>query len=126
MPEYRYPHFERQLLIEDMSFSGGPRPGEDMPDFQLTTSDGRSLRKQDLLGRPALLTFGSISCPMTAAAGDILQKLHRELGDDVDFITLYAARPIRATAIPKRGPSRRRSATPATTSSGIRSRGPWP
>lgn len=60
--DYRYPHFRRVLLMEDLSFSGGPEPGEPVPDFELGQLDGSALRKNDLLGRlPLLLTFGSIT-----------------------------------------------------------------
>lgn len=46
-----------------------PRPGEQMPDFDLPTTDGDRLRKADFVGvRPLLLTFGSVTCPMTADA----------------------------------------------------------
>jgi hypothetical protein len=90
MLEYRYPHFRRALLVEDMSFHAGPKPGQPMPDFELATSDGRVIRKQDFVGgSPMLLTMGSITCPMTAASRDILKKLHREYADRVEFVTLY-------------------------------------
>ena len=60
--EYRYPHFRRQLLMEDRAFSGGPGPGRPMPDFDLPTTDGGRLRKADFVGqRPLLLIFGSIT-----------------------------------------------------------------
>ena len=57
--EYRYPHFKRELLGEDSSFTGGAAPGQPLPDFDLPTTDGRHLRKRDLLGKPLLLIFGS-------------------------------------------------------------------
>lgn len=38
--EYGYQHFKRELLLEDMAWRGGPRPGEAMPDFDLPTTDG--------------------------------------------------------------------------------------
>lgn len=90
MHEYLYPHFRRTLLMEDMAFRAGPRPGESMPNFDLPTIDGGRITKADFMGRgPLLLTFGSITCPMTAAARDVLKDLHRELGDRVAFVTLY-------------------------------------
>lgn len=60
--EYRYPHFKRELLMEDMSFSGGPVPGKPMPDFDLPTTDGGRVRKRDFVTqRPLLLTFASVT-----------------------------------------------------------------
>ena len=59
---YRYDHFTRVLFMEDMAFSGGPQPGQQMPDFDLPTTDGRRVRKADLTGRrPLLLTFASVT-----------------------------------------------------------------
>ncbi|MFP4600979.1 MAG: TlpA family protein disulfide reductase [Persicimonas sp.] len=102
MLEYRYPHFKRELLMEDMSFGGGPSPGEPMPDFELPTTDGDTIRKSDFVGdRPLLLTVGSITCPMTAASGKILHKLHREFGDQVAFVTLYVREAHPGDAIPQ-------------------------
>ncbi|HEV2124141.1 MAG TPA: hypothetical protein VGW38_15365 [Chloroflexota bacterium] len=60
--QYRYPHFKRELLVEDMSFRGGPRPGEPVPDFDLPTTSGGRVRREDFVGRqPLLMTFGSIT-----------------------------------------------------------------
>jgi hypothetical protein len=60
--EYRYPHFKRELLMEDMEFSAGPPPGHPMPDFDLPTTDGGRVRKDDFVGeRPLLLIFGSVT-----------------------------------------------------------------
>lgn len=57
--EYRYPHFKRELLREDSSFAAGAAPGQPLPDFDLPTTAGGRLRKQDVFGKPLLLIFGS-------------------------------------------------------------------
>ncbi|MCO5168753.1 MAG: hypothetical protein M9894_20630 [Planctomycetes bacterium] len=59
--EYSYPHFQRELLREDSSFTGGPTPGQPLPDFDLPTIDGGRLRRSDLAGRPFALLFGSFT-----------------------------------------------------------------
>lgn len=60
--EYRYAHFKRELIVEDTGFTGGVRPGDPMPDFDLTTTDGGSVCKADFVGRrPLLMVFGSIT-----------------------------------------------------------------
>jgi peroxiredoxin len=89
--EYRYPHFQRKMMMEDMlSFRGGPKPGEEFPDFQLTTLDGDSLTKKSLTGdRPVLITIGSVTCPMTASSSPALKKLYNQFRNQFDFITLY-------------------------------------
>ena len=67
--EYSYPHFNLDILIEDMSFHGGPYPGQQLPDFDLPTTDGAHIRKRDFVNRrPLLLTFASITCPMAMSA----------------------------------------------------------
>jgi hypothetical protein len=87
---YRYPHFHSRLVVEDMRFHAGPRPGEEMPDFDLPTLEGGLVAKADFVGRaPLLLTMGSVTCPMTAAADPALKRLHAEFGDRVEFMTLY-------------------------------------
>lgn len=59
--EYRYPHFRRELLMEDMGFSRGPRPGEPFPDFDLPTTDGGRVRSSEYRGQPLLVTFASVT-----------------------------------------------------------------
>lgn len=60
--DYRYPHFKRELLREDASFTDAGRPGSTMPDFDLPTVDGGRMRRADYLNRqPLLLAFGSIT-----------------------------------------------------------------
>lgn len=86
---YRHQHFTRELMKRDMDFPGGPRPGDDFSDFELTSLDGGMIRKQELRGRPVLLTFGSRTCPMTAAATPILKRLYDEFGRRVQFVTAY-------------------------------------
>ncbi len=86
----RYPHFHTRLLAEDMRFQAGPRPGEDMPDFDLPTVDGGRVTRSDFVSRtPLLLTMGSVTCPMTAAADPALKRLHAGFRDRVAFMTLY-------------------------------------
>jgi Iodothyronine deiodinase len=88
--EYRYDHFTRRRLEEDRAFQAGREPGWQMPDFELPTVSGGRLRRSDFIGRrPVLLTFGSLTDPMTASAAPVLKRLHRERGEDVAFVTVY-------------------------------------
>lgn len=87
--DYRYPHFKRHHLVDGLAFDGPP-PGRPMPDFDLPTTDGARIRTGDFVGRrPLLLTFGSITCPMTASADSDLKRLHAAFGERVAFATLY-------------------------------------
>ncbi|MEV8310854.1 hypothetical protein AB0P36_26750 [Streptomyces flavidovirens] len=93
---YRYPHFHTRLVIEDMRFHAGPQPGEEMPDFDLSTVDGGRVTKSDFVGRgPLLLTMGSVTCPMTAAADPALKRLHAQFGDRVAFLSCPEFRRVR-------------------------------
>lgn len=89
--DYRYPRFDRHHVLSDLrGFTGGPTPGEDMPDFDLPTLDGTRLRRTDFVGkRPLVLVTGSYTCPMTHSAGPLLDELHAEFGRDVSFAMLY-------------------------------------
>ncbi len=87
---YRYPHFKRGILFEDLVFRGGPAPGQQMPDFDLPTTDGGRIRKGDFVGRrPLLLTLASITCPMALSGVPGLRQLYARYGDRVEIVTLY-------------------------------------
>lgn len=62
MTAYRYDHFHPKLLLEDAAFSGGPKPGERFPNFDLPATDGRRYTLKDLVAeKPLLLTFASVT-----------------------------------------------------------------
>jgi hypothetical protein len=87
---YAYRHFTREVLLADLSFSGGTRPGDPVPDFDLPAAGGGRIRKSDFVGRrPLLIECASITCPMAATAVPVLKRLHAEFGDRVAFMTLY-------------------------------------
>jgi hypothetical protein len=89
MDEYRFSHFDREVAVGDVAFHGGPAPGDTLPDFDLATTSGGRLRRADLEGRPTLVTFASVTCPMTASAAPILKKLYEEFSGRVAFVTVY-------------------------------------
>lgn len=88
---YRYDRFTTKLLLNDLKFSSAaPSAGSAMPDFDLETLDGGRVRRDDFAGeRPVLLILGSLTCPMTASSAPSLERLHREYGDRVEFVTVY-------------------------------------
>jgi len=87
---YRFDHFRRQQLTDDLQLGAGKEPGWQVPDFDLPTITGGRVRKSDFQGRrPVFFTFGSLTDPMTASADAVLKPLHQEFGDQVDFITVY-------------------------------------
>lgn len=87
---YNYESFHRSTLKEELQFRSGPEPGQSAPDFDLETTEGRRFRLSECRNRmPVLLEFGSISCPMAAAAIDELKRLHAFFGERVQFVTVY-------------------------------------
>jgi Iodothyronine deiodinase len=88
--DYRFDHFIRQQLTDDLAFGAGKEPGRPLPDFDLPTVTGGRVRRADFVGRrPVLFTFGCLTDPMTASSDPVLKRLHRDFGDSVAFITVY-------------------------------------
>ncbi len=89
--EYRYQHFTTGLLFKDLRFrKGAAEPGDSIPAFKLTTTNGDNLKNHDVFGdKPVLLIFGSMTCPMTASSAPSVQVLYDEFGERIKFITLY-------------------------------------
>lgn len=87
--EYRHDHFRARDLVRDLTFSGGPRPGEFFPDFDLPSGQLERVRKADYLGRPLLVTFASITDPMSRAAVPVLARLYDRHRTEVAFLTVY-------------------------------------
>jgi hypothetical protein len=72
------------------AFRAGPRVGDPMPSFDLPTTDGGRIRKDDFVGfRPLVLAMGSATSPMTAAAAPMLRRLYDEIGDRVELAFVY-------------------------------------
>ena len=88
--EYRYEHVTMGLLMGDFRFRKNTlTAGDPFPQFELPTTDGQRIRKDDYVGkRPLLVVFGSKSCPLTVSSIEPLKKLHNEFGHDIEFVTV--------------------------------------
>ena len=90
---YNYETFRRNLLIKDMvvtKFLGAPKPGQKAPDFEGRTIDGDQVRLSDYRGESnVVLTFGSATCPFTAASLRGLNDLYEDFADEVEFLFVY-------------------------------------
>ncbi len=91
---YNHQNFTRELLLADLAKlkqDGGPKPGEGAPQFEARTLEGDKVRLRDFEGeKDVVLTFGSATCPFTAASIRGLNKLHEEFeGKDVEFFFIY-------------------------------------
>jgi len=102
---YRFDHLALPLVLHDMYFSkGDPGPGDRVPDFDLPTLGGGRFRSADLgESGPALLIFGSYTCPVTDNAAPGLKELHARFGDRVRFVMVDVreAHPGKAMPQPK-------------------------
>ncbi len=85
---YRFAHLALPTVLRDMYFSrADPGPGDRVPDFDLPTLGGGRFRSTDLGETgPALLIFGSYTCPVTDSAAPGLKELHARFGDRVRFV----------------------------------------
>ena len=91
--QYNYESFSRDRLLKDLTvskFGGAPEPGDRAPDFEAQTLEGDKVRLKNFRGeKNVVLTFGSATCPQTAASLPGLNQLYRERTDDVEFLFVY-------------------------------------
>ena len=88
---YRFDHPTIATVISDMRIpKTDPGPGDQAPTFDLPTTDGGKVSSDDLAqdGRPVLLVFGSLTCPVTESAGEGLRELHARYGDRIRFVVV--------------------------------------
>ncbi len=100
---YRFEHLALPLVLKDMYFSKDePGPGDRVPDFDLPTLDGGRFRSTDLGETgPALLIFGSYTCPVTEGAAPGLKELHGRFGDRVRFVMVDVREAHPGKAVPQ-------------------------
>ena len=85
---YRFEHLGLGIVMKDMYFTkDDPGPGDQVPDFDLPTLSGGRFRSTDLSKTgPALLIFGSYTCPVTENAAPGLKELYGRFGDRIRFV----------------------------------------
>jgi len=85
---YRFQRLTPPLVLRDMHFSKrDPGSGDRVPDFDLPIVGGGRFRSSGLGDNgPALLVFGSATCPVTDSAAPGLNELHLRFGDRVRFV----------------------------------------
>ena len=102
---YRFDHLSLLDVMKDMYYSkDDPGPGDRILDFDLPTLGGGRFRSTDLAETgPALLIFGSSTCPVTDNAAPGLNELHARFGDRVRFVMVNVreAHPGKAVPQPK-------------------------
>jgi thiol-disulfide isomerase/thioredoxin len=84
---YAYDTFTTDLIVGDLAFRRtDPGPGDPVPAFDLEVLGGGRVTNATLGERPALIVFGSMTCPVTESSGPVLNELHRRFGDRVRFL----------------------------------------
>jgi AhpC/TSA family len=85
---YRFEHLTLQMVLRDLRFTkDDPGPGDRVPEFDLLTLGGGRFRSSDLADTgPALLIFGSSTCPVTDNAAPGLEEHYFRFGDRVRFV----------------------------------------
>ncbi len=100
---YRFEHLALPTVLRDMYFNrDDPGPGDRVPDFDLLTMDGSRFRSNDLGETgPALLIFGSYTCPVTENSAPGLNELHARFGDLVRFVMVDVREAHPGKAVPQ-------------------------
>jgi peroxiredoxin len=90
---YNYDRFRREMLQNDVADRWGraPEPGDEAPGFELRSLAGDLVKLSDFKdSRNVVVTFGSATCPQTAASIGGLRSLAREFPrSEVEFLLIY-------------------------------------
>lgn len=90
---YNYDRFRREMLENNVHdrFGRAPEPGDKAPEFELRSLEGEPVKLSGFQGsRNVVLTFGSATCPQTAASIGGLRALAREFpASEVQFLFIY-------------------------------------
>ncbi len=81
--------------------SGGPRPGDAAPAFELAGVTGETVTLASLRGKPVVIEFGSYTCPVFRRQVEPLQALQARFGDTVHWVLVYTkeAHPVDGNAV---------------------------
>lgn len=90
---YNYDRFRREMLQSNPTdrWSRAPEPGDEAPNFELRSLAGDLVKLSDFKNsRNVLITFGSATCPQTAASIGGLRALAQEFPvSEVEFLFIY-------------------------------------
>jgi hypothetical protein len=100
---YRFARLTLPIVMRDLYFTDNdPSPGDGVPGFDLPTVGGGRFRSSDLAKTgPALLIFGSSTCPMTDSAAAGLHELHARFGHRIRFVMVNVREAHPGKAIPQ-------------------------
>ncbi len=100
---YRFEHLALRIVLRDLRFTkDDPGPGDRVPTFDLPTVTGGRVRSTDFADTgPALLIFGSTTCPVTDNAAPGLSELYLRFGHRVRFVMVNVREAHPGKAIPQ-------------------------
>lgn len=85
--EYNFRRFRLEWPVQERK----ARPGNKAPDGTIYTLDGDSISLSSLWeDGPAVIEFGSITCPVFQGKIETMDELARHYGDDVTFAVVYS------------------------------------
>lgn len=67
----------------------GPALGDTASDFTLKTLDGQAVTLSDLRGKPVVIEFGSITCPIYRGKVDTMEQIREDYAGRVHFLFVY-------------------------------------
>ena len=102
---YRIDRLSLPIVMRDLYFrKEDPGPGDRVPDFDLPTVGAGRFRSSDLAETgPAMLIFGSSTCPVTDNAAPGLNELYLRFGDRVRFVMVNVREAHPGKAYPQPG-----------------------
>jgi hypothetical protein len=89
--DYNFEHFTRDVLVNEIKGSIKPsalKAGHIAPDFDLEDTEGKHFLLSKLKGKPVLLHFSSLTCPVTVGSLAPLKLLHTLWGEKVQFLDI--------------------------------------
>jgi peroxiredoxin len=90
---YNYEHFTRDLMMKEILTDRfrAPESGDKAPNFKARTLEGEEVELSDFGDeKNVVLTFGSATCPFTAASIHGMNALVDDYkGEDVEFLFVY-------------------------------------
>jgi thiol-disulfide isomerase/thioredoxin len=102
---YRFDRLAIPIVLRDLRFTKeDPGPGDRVPAFDLPTVGGGRFRSSDLAETgPALLIFGSSTCPVTDNAAPGLNEIYRRFGHRVRIVMVNVREAHPGQAFPQPG-----------------------
>jgi peroxiredoxin len=101
---YNYDRFRREMMQNDVADRWGraPEPGDEAPAFELRSLAGDLVKLSDFKdSRNVVVSFGSATCPQTAASIGGLRSLAREFPrSEVEFLLIYVREAHPGAALP--------------------------